>query len=374
MTPRNGLCAAERASDFSWKWLAALAITVSSACSHVTPLGPKAPAAVSASALPDFVALVQKVGPAVVNLTTKEARTAQPSFAQPPGDEMPAPPRAQQGHGIGAGFIIDADGYIVTNAHMVLGAKAVRVRLPDTREYDAQIVGADRQTDIALIKIAAAGLPVVKPGDSSQLKAGEWVVAIGSPFGFENTITAGIVSAKGRSLPDTTFVSFIQTDVAVNPGNSGGPLLNMRGEVVGVNSQIYSRSGGYMGMSFAIPINVAMDVAKQLRAHGHVFRPQLGIGIQAINSDVAQSFKLKEARGALVTRVEPDSAAHSAGLQPGDVVLRYDGRDVAGPTDLTRMVTRTPAGKQVVIEVWRAGARHTLRATLTQAAAPQVPF
>jgi serine protease Do len=329
---------------------------------------------------PDFSALVERVGPAVVNVTTTSLRGGPgdaPSSDDPlfdyfrrsrphggPRQELPI-------HGIGSGFIIDAQGYVLTNAHVVADAEQVTVRLPGSkREHKARVVGSDPQTDVALLKVDAGNLPVVTLGDSAQLKAGEWVAAIGSPFGFDSTITAGIVSATERTLPDETYVPFIQTDVPVNPGNSGGPLLNTRGEVVGINSQIYSRSGGYQGVSFAIPISVAMDIAKQLRAEGHVTRGRLGVGIQEVSTQLAQSFKLNEARGALVSAVDPEGPAAKSGFLPGDVILRFAGKDVADAADLPRLVARTAPGTAVDVEVWREAASRTLKTTVGAVPAP----
>jgi serine protease Do len=337
------------------------------------------------AALPDFTALVERVGPAVVNVTTTGTRAgAGVSQQQMPNDPLFdffrrfMPPdngggsREYRTHGIGSGFVIDAQGYVLTNAHVVAGSDDVTLRLPrDKREYKAKVVGADPQTDVALLKVEATGLPTAPVGDSSKLRAGEWVVAIGSPFGFANTITAGIVSATERSLPDETYVPFIQTDVAVNPGNSGGPLLNTRGEVIGINSQIYSRTGGYQGVSFAIPIAVAMDIAQQLRTQGHVTRGRLGIGIQEVSTQLAQSFKLADARGALVTAVEADGPAAKAGVSVGDVILRFDNKDVAAAADLPRLVASTKPGTEVPIELWHDGAARTVKATIVAAPAPQ---
>jgi serine protease Do len=351
-----------------------------------------APAAASAPAaaigpLPaganDFTALVKKVGPAVVNVTTLQTGRTQSGAALPPGDPlseffrrfMPPPDQQpeQRSQGIGSGFVIDGEGHILTNAHVVADADEVTVRLADSkREYKARVVGSDVLTDVALLKVDAQNLPVAPIGHSAQLQPGEWVAAIGSPFGFANTITAGIVSATQRSLPDETYVPFIQTDVAVNPGNSGGPLLNMRGEVVGINSQIYSRSGGYMGLSFAIPIDMAMEIAQQLRTNGQVTRGRLGIGIQEVSEPLAQSFKLDSARGALVTAVEPDSPAAKAGLVPGDVILRFGDQPVADATALPRMVAGTKPGTPVALELWRNGAATTVQATVAQAPNPQL--
>ncbi|MDZ5457280.1 Do family serine endopeptidase [Azohydromonas lata] len=331
----------------------------------------------------DFTALVKRVGPAVVNVTTVQTARPQPGMALPPGDPlseffrrfMPPPGQQppQQAQGIGSGFVIDGEGHILTNAHVVADAEEVTVRLADSkREYKARVVGSDALTDVALLKVETPNLPVAPIGHSAQLQPGEWVAAIGSPFGFANTITAGIVSATQRSLPDETYVPFIQTDVAVNPGNSGGPLLNMRGEVVGINSQIYSRSGGYMGISFAIPIDMAMEIAQQLKASGRVTRGRLGIGIQEVSEPLAQSFKLDSARGALVTAVEPDSPAARAGLVPGDVILNFGGQAVADATTLPRLVAGTKPGTEVPLEVWRNGAAATVKATVAQAPNPQV--
>ncbi|NML14937.1 DegQ family serine endoprotease [Azohydromonas caseinilytica] len=331
----------------------------------------------------DFTALVRKVGPSVVNVTTVQTVRGQPGLGLPPGHPLSdffrrfgpqgGPPPEERSQGVGSGFVIDAEGHILTNAHVVADADEVTVRLADSkREYKARVVGSDRQTDVALLKVDAQGLPVAPIGHSAQLQPGEWVAAIGSPFGFANTITAGIVSATQRSLPDETYVPFIQTDVAVNPGNSGGPLLNMRGEVVGINSMIYSQSGGYMGISFAIPIDMAMEVAQQLRANGRVTRGRLGIGIQEVSEPLAQSFKLDGTRGALVTAVEPNSPAARAGLTPGDVILGFNGQAVADANALPRLVAGTKPGTEVPIEVWRNGAGTTLKATVAEAPNPQV--
>jgi serine protease Do len=337
---------------------------------------PPAAAVVRSDSLPDFTPLVKKVGPAVVNVTTTTTR-ASPFAGGPTGDPlfeyfrrfMPMPPQGEgrefQSRGVGSGFVIDSSGLIMTNAHVVADADEVTVRLADSnREFKAKVIGSDPPTDIALIKVEATGLPVAPLGNSRELQPGEWVAAIGSPFGFANTITAGIVSATERALPDETYVPYIQTDVAVNPGNSGGPLINMRGEVVGINSQIYSRSGGYMGVSFAIPISVAQDIAQQLRTEGKVTRGRLGIGIQEVTPDLARSFNLDRARGALVTRVEPGSPASKAGLASGDVILRFGDKPVPGATELPRIVGTTKPGTTVPIEVWRDGASKTLSATI----------
>ncbi len=326
--------------------------------------------------LPDFSPLVERYGPAVVNITVKQqvkTRSPFPDF----GDEespfapffrgMPMPPR-QPMMGEGSGFIVDADGLILTNAHVVDDASEVTVKLTDKREYVAKVLGKDTQTDVAVLKIKASGLPTVKLGDPDQLKVGQWVVAIGSPFGFENTVTAGIVSAKGRSLPDETYVPFIQTDVAVNPGNSGGPLFNLSGEVVGINSQIFSRSGGYQGLSFAIPIDVAMHVQKELAANGHVTRGWLGVGIQGMSRQLAESFGLDQPHGALVSQVQPDSPADKAGLKTGDVILEFDGHAIGDSADLPPIVGNTPVGSNAKIKVLRDGHEKVLTAEIEQLA------
>jgi serine protease Do len=249
----------------------------------------------------------------------------------------------------------------LTNAHVVLDADEVTVRLSDAkREFKAKVIGVDKRTDVALLKVEATGLPVVRLGNSETLKVGEWVAAIGSPFGFANTITAGIVSAKGRSLPDESFVPFIQTDVAVNPGNSGGPLLNLRGEVVGINSMIYSRTGGYMGVSFAIPIEVAVDVAQQLQTHGKVTRGRLGVQIQELTLELAKSFGLESASGVVVAGVDADGPAAKAGLVPGDVILKFNDKVISSAEELPRLVAATKPGAKATIEIWRKGARREI--------------
>jgi serine protease Do len=332
--------------------------------------------------LPDFTELVEKQGATVVNISTtqviKGRRGAQPF--QFDGDEAtqeflrrffpgqipghPGAPQEFKSRSLGSGFIISADGHILTNAHVVDGAEEVLVKLTDKREFKAKVLGADKRTDVALIKIEAGNLQVAKLGDSSKLKVGEWVIAIGSPFGFENTVTAGIVSAKGRSLAQENYVPFIQTDVAINPGNSGGPLFNMKGEVVGINSQIYSRSGGSMGLSFSIPIDLAMDIQTQLKAKGKVSRGRLGIGIQEVNKELAESFKLDKPQGALVASVEKGAAADKAGIEVGDVILKFDGKPVAESSDLPRMVGATRPGSRVTVQVWRKGASRELPVTV----------
>ncbi len=334
--------------------------------------------------LPDFVDLAEKQSPTVVNITTlQESRPgARQRQRMPEADEMfdffrrflPPEgrgmlPREERGmlpprRGQGSGFIISADGYILTNAHVVDEVDEVVVKLHDRREFRAKVVGKDSRTDVALIKINASNLPVVTIGDPNRLRVGEWVLAIGAPFGFENSVTAGIVSAKGRSLPQENYVPFIQTDVAVNPGNSGGPLFNMKGEVVGVNSQIISRSGGYMGLSFAIPIDVAMDVAEQLKTRGKVSRGRIGIVIQEVTADLAESFGLKKAEGALVADVEAGSPADKAGVQVSDIVLKFDGKPVKNSIDLPRLVGATRPGTRTTLTVWRKGAQRDLSVTV----------
>ena len=330
--------------------------------------------------LPDFTELAEKQGPAVVNISTTQSARGGNQVAPFPFDENdPAfeffkrfiprqpggsSPREFENKSLGSGFIISNDGYILTNAHVVDGADEVIVRLTDKREYKAKTIGTDKRTDVALIKIEAGGLPVVKMADISQLKVGEWVIAIGSPFGFDNSVTAGIVSAKGRSLPQENYVPFIQTDVAINPGNSGGPLFNMRGEVVGINSQIYSRSGGYMGVSFAIPIDVAMEIQSQLRASGKVSRGRLGVVIQEVNKELADSLGLAKPMGAVVNAVEKGGPAEKAGLEPGDVLLKFDGKVINNSADLPRMVGITRPGTRSVLQVWRKGTTKDISVTV----------
>ena len=271
-------------------------------------------------------------------------------------------PEDAQPKGVGSGFILSADGFVMTNAHVVDGADQVMVTLPDKREFKARIVGLDKRTDVAVVKIDATGLPAVKIGDVSRLKVGEWVMAIGSPFGLDNTVTAGIVSAKQRDTGD--YLSFIQTDVAINPGNSGGPLINMRGEVVGINSQIYSRSGGFMGISFAIPIDDAVRVSEQLRATGKVQRGRLGVQIDQVNKEVAESLGLSKAQGALVRGVEQGSPAEKAGLEPGDIILKFEGKTIEKSSDLPRMVGNTKPGTRSAIQVWRRGSLKDMHITV----------
>ena len=340
-----------------------------------TPQPQPAPAASAtrAAQLPDFAAIVQRYGPAVVNITTSGTRKAGvrqvplPDFFRglplPFQFGVPLPEMPVQGQG--SGFILSADGIVLTNAHVVQDATEVTVKLTDRREFKAEVLGTDPATDIAVLRIDAENLPVVKLGNPDRALVGDWVVAIGSPFGFENSVTAGIVSAKGRSLPGgDLYVPFIQTDVAVNPGNSGGPLFNLAGEVIGINSQIYSRSGGYQGLSFAIPIDMALRVKDQIVATGHATHARLGVNVQTMNQALAESFGLERPEGALVAAVTPGSAAEKAGLQPGDVVLKFNGRAVADSGALAAMVGESTPGAKVQLEVLRKGERRTLGATL----------
>jgi serine protease Do len=323
--------------------------------------------------LPDFAELADRQGPAVVNISTTSTVRGQQSL--PPGAEEdpffdffrrfgPPQPRDYEARSLGSGFILSQDGYILTNAHVVEAADDITVRLTDKREFKAKVIGTDRRTDVAVLKIEAAALPSVSIGDPNKLRVGEWVVAIGSPFGFDNTVTAGIVSAKGRSLPQENFVPFLQTDVAINPGNSGGPLFNLRGEVVGINSMIFSRTGGFMGVSFAIPIDVAIDVAKQLQATGRVSRGRIGVVIQEVTKELAESFGLPKAAGALVNSVEKGGPADKAGIQASDVILKFDNKEVGSSNELPRIVAATRPGAKANVEVWRKGERKTVSVTV----------
>ncbi|MEY3804784.1 MAG: hypothetical protein RL667_906 [Pseudomonadota bacterium] len=343
-------------------------------------------ASAHAQGLPDFTDLAEKHGAEVVNISvTQSVHNNAPigGFPGMEGDEqmqeffkrfgiplmpgmpgMPgqggAPQPDYKSQSLGSGFIISNDGYVLTNAHVINEADEVIVKLADKREFKAKIIGADKRTDVALLKIDATGLPKVTIGDSTKLKVGEWVAAIGSPFGLENTMTAGIVSAKGRALPQENFVPFIQTDVAINPGNSGGPLFNLAGEVVGINSQIYSRSGGSMGLSFAIPIDVAIDVSNQLKANGKITRGWLGIAIQEITKELAESFSMKNTNGALVAGVEKNGPADKGGLEAGDVITKFDGKAIGVSADLPRAVGVTKPGKIAAVEILRKGSAKTL--------------
>lgn len=346
-------------------------------------LVPTGPAMAQTRTLPDFSDLVEQVGPSVVNIRTLEKIPADGDTSGDPNADMqeffrrffgvplpgtprraPAPranpsqPQEEQPRGVASGFILTTDGYIMTNAHVVDGADEVMVTLTDKREFKAKVIGADKRSDIAVLKINATGLPAVKIGDVSKLRVGEWVMAIGSPFGLDNTVTAGIVSAKQRDTGD--YLPFIQTDVAINPGNSGGPLINMRGEVVGINSQIYSRSGGFMGISFAIPVNEAIRVSDQLRATGRVTRGRIGVQIDDVSKDVADAIGLGKPVGALVRGVEGDSPADKAGVQPGDVITRFDGKSIDKASDLPRLVGNTKPGTHSTLTVFRRGATKDL--------------
>ncbi|WP_426110050.1 DegQ family serine endoprotease [Massilia sp. PWRC2] len=353
---------------------------------------PLAPAGTNvAMALPDFTQIVARMGPAVVNIqvmgSTKTALTRGPGGAQLDEDDPffeffrrfqgPQAPRGQQRErpvfGAGSGFIVSADGIIMTNAHVVRDAKEVTVKLQDRREYRARVLGSDPKTDVAVLKIDAKNLPVVPTGDSKQLKVGEWVLAIGSPFGLDSTVTAGVVSAKGRSLQDDSNVPFIQTDVAVNPGNSGGPLFNTRGEVVGINSQIYSQTGGYQGLSFAIPIDVANRIKDQLVATGTVKHAKLGVSVQEVNQAFADSFKLESPEGALVSSVERGGPADKAGLKSGDVIRKLDGERIVASGDLPAMLSLARPGQQIAMDVWRDGKIVRIGARLGDASEKAAP-
>ena len=374
-----------------WKTLHSCALAgvlaVTSSMALVAPTVVHAQPA-SVRGLPDFTDLVEQVGPSVVNIRTVE-KVSNPSvggtdsamdeemreFFKRFGIPMPNAPRQQQRppqrqqpeeqpRGVGSGFILSADGFVMTNAHVVEGADEVLVTLTDSREFKAKIIGIDKRTDVAVVKIQATGLPAVKIGDVNRLKVGEWVMAIGSPFGLENTVTAGIVSAKQRDTGE--YLPFIQTDVAINPGNSGGPLINMRGEVVGINSQIYSRSGGFMGISFAIPIDEAMQVSEQLRTAGRVTRGRIGVQIGPVAKDIAESLGLGKTQGALVSGVEAGSPADKAGIEAGDVITKFDGKTIDKVSDLPRMVGSTKPGSKSTITVFRRGSARDLSITIAE--------
>ena len=353
----------------------------------------------SVQTLPDFADLVEKYGPAVVNINTQARRTptaAVPGLSEddpfyeffrrfmPPG-EQGTPRRGERGErgertpgarpplrpfGLGSGFIVSQDGFIVTNAHVVENAEEITVRFNDKRELKAKVIGADTRSDVAVIKVEATGLPVVKIGDTSKLRVGEWVIAIGSPFGFANTVTAGIVSAKSRENlgqdPNLDAIPFIQTDVAVNPGNSGGPLLNMKGEVVGINSQIFSRTGSFAGISFSIPIDYAFNIADQLMKTGKVVRGRIGVSITTVTKDLADSLGLAKAQGAAVGTVEDNSPAQKAGLEAGDVILKIDGRPVDGNADLSRTIRSLKPGTKTTLNVWRSGKTRDVTLTIAE--------
>jgi serine protease Do len=339
------------------------------------------PGDVVTRALPDFSQLVERYGPAVVNVEVVEK--AQNTGGIPglsPNDPfydffrrfgIPTPDQGQQGHqapvrGAGSGFIVNSDGYILTNTHVVANAEEVTVRLTDRREFPAKVIGADDRTDVAVIKINGTNLPIVKLGDPSRIKPGQWVLAIGSPFGFDNSATAGIISATARSVPGENYVPFIQTDVPVNPGNSGGPLFNLAGEVIGINSQIFSRTGGFMGVSFAIPIDVARNVEEQLIKTGHVVRGRIGVTIQDVNAQLAESFGLDRPRGALVSSVEKDGPAAHAGVAPGDVILAVDGRAIERYGELSSQIAGMRPGSEVNLAVWRGGREQMLNVKVAE--------
>ena len=372
-------------SVLDWKLLRSVALAgVFTSIAGWTAVSPSVAAAQTAVVrnLPDFTDLVEQVGPSVVNIRTTEKSLGRAGgaamdeemaeFFRRFGVPIPNMPRQQrpqqqpedQPRGVGSGFILTPDGLVMTNAHVVEGADEVIVTLTDKREFKAKIVGSDKRTDVALVKIDATGLPAVKVGDVSRLKAGEWVMAIGSPFGLENTVTAGIVSAKQRDTGD--YLPFIQTDVAINPGNSGGPLINMRGEVVGINSQIYSRSGGFMGISFAIPMDEAMRVSEQLRTAGRVTRGRIGVQIGPVTKDVAESLGLGKAQGALVTGVESGSPAEKAGVEAGDIITKFEGKPIEKVADLPRLVGNAKPGSKSSLTVFRRGQSKDLAVTIAE--------
>lgn len=339
--------------------------------------------------MPDFGSIVKRYGPAVVNISTEgtvktSARSsnpfgnAQPSDPNDPlsqffrrfGPQFQMPDSERPSRGQGSGFIVSDDGIILTNAHVVADAETVKVKLTDKREFTARVIGIDRPTDVAVLKIEAENLPTVPLGNPDSTSVGDWVLAIGAPFGFENSVTAGIISAKSRSLPSEGYVPFIQTDVAINPGNSGGPLLNLNGEVVGINSQIYSRSGGYQGLSFAIPIDVAAQIKDQLVEHGRVSRSRLGVVIQGVNQELALSFGLDSPSGALISKVETDSPAARAGLEAGDVILKLDGVAISESNDLPPRIAALPPGSEARLEVWRKGERQNVTVTVEERETP----
>ncbi|MGV3681225.1 MAG: Do family serine endopeptidase [Acidovorax sp.] len=374
-------------SKFDWSTLRALAMSgMVATVASVAVLPPQVAMAQSAvvRGLPDFTDLVDQVGPSVVNIRTREKASDRSAngmdeemleFFRRFGVPIPNMPRQQrpqrpqqdeeaQPRGVGSGFILTTDGFVMTNAHVIDGADEVIVTLTDKREFKARVVGADKRTDVAVVKIEATGLPAVKVGDVSRLKVGEWVMAIGSPFGLENSVTAGIVSAKARDTGD--YLPFIQTDVAINPGNSGGPLINMRGEVVGINSQIYSRSGGFMGISFAIPMDEAIRVSEQLRTSGRVTRGRIGVQIGNVSKDVAETIGLGKAQGAMVTGVESGSPADKAGVEAGDIITRFDGKPIEKVADLPRLVGNTKPGTKSSITVFRRGSARDLSITIAE--------
>ena len=341
------------------------------------------PSSLQARELPDFADLVERHGAEVVNISTTSSLKAQSGVAPniPEDDPMfdffrkyiPQPIPKGEGQSLGSGFIISADGYIMTNSHVVTAADEITVTLNDKREFKAKVIGSDKRTDVALIKIEATGLSKVAFGDAAKVRVGDWVLAIGSPFGFDNSVTAGIVSAKGRSLPQENYVPFIQTDVAINPGNSGGPLYNLNGEVIGINSQIYSRTGGFMGLSFAIPIDVAMDVSNQLRSGGKVTRGWLGVVIQEVTKELADSFGLSKPQGALIANVEKGGPAEKAGLEPSDIILKFDNKDVKTSTDLPRLVAAVKPGAKANLQIWRKGANRDISVSIGEIPVDKTP-
>jgi serine protease Do len=352
-----------------------------------TAVAPIAAAPGRVTGLPDFSGLVAENGAAVVNISVVEKEQKGPAAGVPgEGDDplsqffhrfqMPAPEHMPPSKGIGSGFIISPDGYVLTNAHVVADASEVTVKLTDRREFAAKVIGVDKRSDVALIKIPATNLPSVRFGDSSRLQPGQWAIAIGSPFGFENSVTAGVISATGRPLPDDngqSYVPYIQTDAAVNPGNSGGPLFNIDGQVVGINSQIYSRTGGYMGMSFAVPINLALTVKDQLMKTGKVARSRIGVSVQDINQQLAQSFGLSTPHGALVSNVEPQSPGEQAGLKPGDVITSVNGQSIDHSFDLPAVISQLPPGSQARLGLWhdRKATEVTVKTVMLEDGPPQ---
>ena len=358
---------------------ALLAATLSIAALVVAPVAAQTRAG---AGLPDFTELYERNGPAVVSIdvTQKVRRQCTPELSEddpfyeffrrfgqvPPRGRGSQPEREQEAQSVGSGFILSSDGYLITNAHVVEGADEVNVRLTDRREFKAKVVGADKRTDVALLKIEATNLPKVTIGDPEKSRVGEWVVAIGKPFGLENTMTAGILSAKGRDLPQENLVPFLQTNVAINPGNSGGPLFNLRGEVIGINSLIYSRSGGYMGLAFAIPIDVAMNTVQQLKEKGRVTRGRIGVQIQEVARETAEAFGLPRATGALVNSVEKGGPSDKAGIESGDIILKVDGREVKTSSELPRIITMVRPGNKVTLTVWRKGAQRDVAVTVVE--------
>jgi serine protease Do len=373
--------------SFDWKKIRSVVLVGVLAATASLSLVPVTPAVAQARALPDFTDLVEQVGPSVVNIRILERVSSRQGSGpgmdedmleffrrfglpmpniprQAPRPNRPTPHDEEQPRGVGSGFILTADGLIMTNAHVVDGADEVLVTLTDKREFKAKIIGTDKRTDVAVVKIEASGLPAVRVGDVSRLKVGEWVMAIGSPFGLESTVTAGIVSARQRDTGD--YLPFIQTDVAINPGNSGGPLINMRGEVVGINSQIYSRSGGFMGISFAIPMDEAMRVSDQLRASGRVSRGRIGVQIGPVSKEVAESIGLGKPNGAQVIGVEPGTPAEKAGVEAGDIIIKFDGKAIEKSSDLPRLVGATKPGSKASVTVFRRGASKELIVTVAE--------